>query len=106
MDSEAAFGDTWLHVDDALRCGIRGLPGGSSLAHLLFVHRGVRSIGKNLQKHSLTNLYNERPTWLALVHKKLDAAVAASSERAGQLTATLGSRQFLDNPMCRLGLQD
>jgi hypothetical protein len=26
----------------------------------------------------LTNLYNERPAWLDLAHKKLDAAVAAA----------------------------
>ncbi len=31
-----------------------------------------------LKKRTLTNLYNERPTWLALAHKKLDAAVAAA----------------------------
>ena len=29
----------------------------------------------NLQKHALINLYNERPTWLALAHRKLDHAV-------------------------------
>ena len=28
-----------------------------------------------LKKRTLTNLYNQRPTWLDLVHKKLDAAV-------------------------------
>jgi len=31
-----------------------------------------------LAKRTLTNLYNERPTWLDLAHKKLDAAVAAA----------------------------
>ncbi len=31
-----------------------------------------------LKKRTLTNLYNERPTWLALAHDKLDAAVAAA----------------------------
>jgi hypothetical protein len=30
---------------------------------------------KKLAKRTLTNLYNERPTWLDLAHKKLDAAV-------------------------------
>jgi hypothetical protein len=29
-----------------------------------------------LAKRTLTNLYNQRPTWLALAHEKLDAAVA------------------------------
>jgi type II restriction/modification system DNA methylase subunit YeeA len=31
-----------------------------------------------LKKRTLTNLYNERPTWLANAHKDLDAAVAAA----------------------------
>ena len=30
---------------------------------------------KELQKRTLTNLYNERPAWLDEAHKKLDAAV-------------------------------
>jgi type II restriction/modification system DNA methylase subunit YeeA len=31
-----------------------------------------------LKKRTLTNLYNARPTWLDLAHKKLDAAVTAA----------------------------
>ncbi|MBI4028642.1 MAG: hypothetical protein HY360_26930 [Verrucomicrobia bacterium] len=31
-----------------------------------------------LAKRTLTNLYNERPTWLANAHAKLDAAVFAA----------------------------
>lgn len=31
-----------------------------------------------LKKRTLTNLYNERPTWLRLAHKALDEAVIAS----------------------------
>ena len=31
-----------------------------------------------LKKRTLTNLYNERPAWLASAHRKLDAAVAAA----------------------------
>jgi hypothetical protein len=38
-----ALGETWRGVDDALRTGRRGLPGGSSLARLLGERRGVRS---------------------------------------------------------------
>jgi type II restriction/modification system DNA methylase subunit YeeA len=33
---------------------------------------------KRLAKRTLTNLYNERPTWLALAHRKLDEAVFAA----------------------------
>jgi hypothetical protein len=39
-----APGETWSAVDDALRHGLRGLPGGSSLALLLLHRRGVRSV--------------------------------------------------------------
>ncbi len=31
-----------------------------------------------LKKRTLTNLYNQRPAWLALAHRRLDAAVAAA----------------------------
>ena len=36
------------------------------------------SCAQRLKKRTLTNLYNERPTWLALAHQKLDAAVFAA----------------------------
>jgi hypothetical protein len=36
-------GETWHALDSALRQGLRGLPGGSSLARLLARHRGVRN---------------------------------------------------------------
>jgi hypothetical protein len=39
----AAPGETWRGVDQALRVGIRGLPGGSSLCRLLAEHRGYRN---------------------------------------------------------------
>ncbi|MDB5307355.1 MAG: hypothetical protein JWO38_1557 [Gemmataceae bacterium] len=38
-----APGETWERADAALRCGHRGLPGGSSLAQLLDATRGVRN---------------------------------------------------------------
>jgi hypothetical protein len=33
---------------------------------------------EDLKKRTLTNLYNERPTWLANAHRKLDEAVFAA----------------------------
>ncbi|HON29884.1 MAG TPA: adenine methyltransferase, partial [Ottowia sp.] len=33
---------------------------------------------KTLQKRTLTNLYNQRPAWLAQAHEALDALVAAA----------------------------
>jgi hypothetical protein len=38
-----APGETWMRVNTALREGLRGLPGGSSLARLLAQRRGVRN---------------------------------------------------------------
>jgi hypothetical protein len=36
-------GETWAAVDDALRRGMRGLPGGSSVARVLAAERGARN---------------------------------------------------------------
>ena len=33
---------------------------------------------KALKKRTLTNLYNERPTWLDLAHRRLDQAACAA----------------------------
>ncbi len=45
MDSGQILGteDTWRRIDSALRLGLRGLSGGSSLARLLSEERGVRN---------------------------------------------------------------
>lgn len=40
-----AMDETWRRVDSALRLGLRGLPGGSSLSRLLEEERGVRNLG-------------------------------------------------------------
>jgi hypothetical protein len=40
----AAPGETWMGVNSALVIGLRGLPGGSSLAQLLERERGVRNV--------------------------------------------------------------
>jgi hypothetical protein len=45
-----------------------------------------------LKKRTLTNLYNERPAWLDLAHKKMDAAVAA----AYGWPTNLGDEQILE----------
>lgn len=41
---------------------------------------------KELKKRTLTNLYNQRPAWLDLAHKKLDAAVFAAYDWPATLT--------------------
>src|ERR1700687_5641703 len=40
----SGFGETWKSVDHALRLGLRGLRGGSSLARLLAAEHRVRNI--------------------------------------------------------------
>ncbi len=35
-------------------------------------------MAKELKKHTLTNLYNQRPAWLGNAHLALDEAVAAA----------------------------
>ena len=51
-----------------------------------------------LKKRTLTNLYNERPAWLDLAHKKLDVAVAAAYGwvHAGQATVDLSDEAILE----------
>ena len=41
------------------------------------VHKDAECAAQ-LKKRTLTNLYNQRPTWLDLAHQKLDAAVFAA----------------------------
>jgi hypothetical protein len=41
--SDALPGEKWRRIDNALRYGLRGLPGGSSLTELLSDHRGIRN---------------------------------------------------------------
>ena len=41
---------------------------------------------KQLAKRTLTNLYNERPTWLDLAHRRLDATVFAAYNWPDNLT--------------------
>jgi hypothetical protein len=47
--------DTWRRVDSALRLGLRGLPGGLSLARLLAEQRGVRN-STNLPRLTLKQI--------------------------------------------------
>jgi type II restriction/modification system DNA methylase subunit YeeA len=49
---------------------------------------------EQLKKRTLTNLYNERPTWLAHAHRDLDRAVAA----AYGWPETLADRAQPENP--------
>jgi hypothetical protein len=47
---------------------------------------------RELKKRTLTNLYNERPAWLELAHRRLDAAVFA----AYGWPASIGDEELLE----------
>jgi superfamily II DNA or RNA helicase len=61
---EAAPGETWFNINQAMRLGLRGLPGGTSLARLLAERRGVRKnadlTGKRFGKLTVTKLTESR----------------------------------------------
>ena len=61
------------------------LPGGRGDRHVRHWHGPLAAdcakdpeCAESLKKRTLTNLYNQRPTWLAQVHQKLDEAVFAA----------------------------
>lgn len=76
-----APGETWLGLNHALRRGRRGLPGGSSLAQLLYAARGVRS----------------NPHTPPLTRKQILAWADAHCQRLGRWP-TLHSGAILDAP--------
>jgi hypothetical protein len=78
---EGAPGEGWKAIDQALREGLRGLPGGGSLAQLLAEHRGRRNI------HGLP----------PLSHKKILRWADAHHRRAGQWPHS-GSGPVVDAP--------
>lgn len=56
-----------------------------------------------LAKRTLTNLYNERPTWLDLAHKKLDAAVSAAYGWPADLSDEEILKRLLELNLARAG---
>ena len=62
---------------------VRNLPG---CAVIYTVEPSDTECAAKLKKRTLTNLYNERPPWLAHAHEKLDAAVAAAYGWPADLT--------------------
>jgi type II restriction/modification system DNA methylase subunit YeeA len=63
--------ENWLNPPELIRREPEVVPGFSD--RILPVDAAAAAI---LKKRTLTNLYNERPTWLANAHADLDAAVA------------------------------
>ena len=86
--------NTWLNPPEWTREEVLEFPGSADGPWARYVHdpdeRGIGTVryprlvpkdaecAANLKARTLTNLYNQRPTWLALAHEKLDAAVFAA----------------------------
>ena len=72
----------WRRYIDQSPSHVRGggVRGGAAIATVRYprIVPKDEECAAHLKKRTLTNLYNERPTWLDLAHKKLDAAVFAT----------------------------
>jgi type II restriction/modification system DNA methylase subunit YeeA len=84
----------WLNPSEWTRAEILEFPGSIDGPWARYVHdpneHGIGTVkyprivpkgdneAEQLAKRTLTNLYNERPTWLDLAHRKLDEAVFAA----------------------------
>lgn len=56
-----------------------------------------------LKKRTLTNLYNQRPAWLANAHRDLDEAVAAAYGWPADLSDDQILRRLLELNLARVG---
>jgi type II restriction/modification system DNA methylase subunit YeeA len=65
--------ENWLNPSDLVKRVPEVVPGYPD--RILPVDDAAAAI---LKKRTLTNLYNERPAWLDMAHRDLDAAVAAA----------------------------
>lgn len=79
-----ADGETWKAIDRALQAGVRGLPGGSSLARLLAQQRGKRN-HMNLPLLTLEQIL----TWADEYHKRTGAW---PNRKAGHVLGAPGER--------------
>jgi type II restriction/modification system DNA methylase subunit YeeA len=86
--------NNWLNPPEWTREEVLEFPGSVDGPWARYVHdpdaRGIGTVrypriaakdaecAKELKKRTLTNLYNERPTWVDLAHKRLDEAVFAA----------------------------
>lgn len=96
VPSAASYDDrnAWLNPPEWTREEVLTFPGSVTGPWKRFVHdpdsRGIGTVRyprivpkdedhpKKLAARTLTNLYNQRPTWLDLAHRKLDEAVFAA----------------------------
>jgi hypothetical protein len=89
--------DTWRRVDSSLRLGLRGLPGGSSLARLLAEQRGVRN-STCLPKLSLKQI-------LAWADDHMKRTGSWPKETSGKIPGTVGETWFAVDRALRAGVR-
>ncbi len=77
LEFPGTVGGPWDRYIDAATAEDRGGFKVGTVRYPRLVPRDADCAAK-LKKRTLTNLYNERPAWLDLAHRKLDEAVAAA----------------------------
>jgi hypothetical protein len=97
MDSGSVrdqLGENWRKVDTALRYGLRGLGGGSSLARLLAQHRSVRNL-QELPPLSIRHIlaWSDPPARCTRTNHTLHADQSPANAAAAALIPSLGSKQ-------------
>jgi hypothetical protein len=65
--------EIWLNPPDLVKREPEVVPG-----YFDFISPTNKAAAEQLKKRTLTNLYNDRPAWLANAHRDLDRAVAAA----------------------------
>src|SRR2546425_7817049 len=89
--------ETWRRVDSALRVGLRGLPGGSSLARLLAEQRGVRNLS-HLPRLTIKQIL----AWADAHHGRTEAWPTSES---GPIAGTAGETWKAIDHALRLGMR-
>lgn len=92
-----APGEVWLSIDNALRLGLRGLPGGSSLARLLAAKRGKRN------RKALPRLTKRQIRYWAKAHKKRTDGTPTS--KSGPIPESPGETWSAVDQALRKGLR-
>jgi len=77
LDFLGTVGGPWDRYIDPATIEARGAFEVGTVRYPRLVARDDGCVAK-LKQRTLTNLYNQRPAWLAACHAKLDAAVAAA----------------------------
>jgi hypothetical protein len=88
-------GDSWDQIDVALAKGLRGLPGGTSLAKLLVQHRGARRISPPLTESLIVkwagDFFAQHGRW-PIAESPLDGLPPGESWKAIDASLRNGSR--------------